>query len=281
MRGRAKEIRDLFGSSATISATRSCGGHRRRARGQPRPPNILPIHDVNLWAEYPNVHRAAPARAAADQRAEEIPVELVFKYLLQTRTRCARRTRSGPSPGPQARAAADRRLRNVKVSDFVTRTSSAITRHPPDHVGMGNVAYMAPELYSDPMTSGPQGDIYALGTPRRAAHPKLRALADAVADQPEPAARYRRHLRPHDARLAQRAPRDGRTSWTISTSSRMDTRSGRVTACWSATAPWRRSVPAGCRGAAGRYAGRADGEDGDKKSSHRPYSFQQRRNKKI
>jgi hypothetical protein len=25
----------------------------------------------------------------------------------------------------------------------------------------------------------------------------------------------------------------------------------------------------------------ADGEDGDKKSSHRPYSFQQRRNKKI
>src|SRR4029078_3235164 len=31
------------------------------------------------------------------------------------------------------------------------------------YVGMGNVAYMVPELYSDPMTSGPQGDIYALG----------------------------------------------------------------------------------------------------------------------
>jgi len=31
------------------------------------------------------------------------------------------------------------------------------------YVGMGNVAYMAPELYTDPMAAGPQGDIYALG----------------------------------------------------------------------------------------------------------------------
>jgi serine/threonine protein kinase len=28
---------------------------------------------------------------------------------------------------------------------------------------MGNVAYMAPELYTDAMAAGPQGDIYALG----------------------------------------------------------------------------------------------------------------------
>ena len=54
---------------------------------------------------------------------------------------------------------------NVKVSDFgftrIVERDHAVIRQI--YVGMGNVAYMAPELYSDPMTSGPQGDIYALG----------------------------------------------------------------------------------------------------------------------
>jgi serine/threonine protein kinase len=31
------------------------------------------------------------------------------------------------------------------------------------YVGMGNVAYMAPELYTDPSAAGAQTDIYALG----------------------------------------------------------------------------------------------------------------------
>jgi serine/threonine protein kinase len=54
---------------------------------------------------------------------------------------------------------------NVKVSDFgftrIVERDHAVIRQV--YVGMGNVAYMAPELYSDPMAAGPQGDIYALG----------------------------------------------------------------------------------------------------------------------
>ena len=54
---------------------------------------------------------------------------------------------------------------NVKVSDFgfsrVVERDHAVIRQV--YVGMGNVAYMAPELYADPMGAGAQTDIYALG----------------------------------------------------------------------------------------------------------------------
>ncbi len=54
---------------------------------------------------------------------------------------------------------------NVKVSDFgfariVERDASVIRQV---YVGMGAVAYMAPELFADPASAGPQADIYALG----------------------------------------------------------------------------------------------------------------------
>jgi serine/threonine protein kinase len=54
---------------------------------------------------------------------------------------------------------------NVKVSDFgftrIVERDHAVIRQI--YVGMTNVAYLAPELYTDPMAAGPQGDIYALG----------------------------------------------------------------------------------------------------------------------
>jgi len=54
---------------------------------------------------------------------------------------------------------------NMKVSDFgfariVERDASVIRQV---YVGMGAVAYMAPELFADPQNAGPQADIYALG----------------------------------------------------------------------------------------------------------------------
>ncbi len=54
---------------------------------------------------------------------------------------------------------------NLKLSDFgfariVERDASVIRQV---YVGMGAVAYMAPELFGDPTSAGPQADIYALG----------------------------------------------------------------------------------------------------------------------
>jgi serine/threonine protein kinase len=53
----------------------------------------------------------------------------------------------------------------VKVSDFgftrIVERDHAVIRQI--YVGMGNVAYMAPELYTDPTAAGAQTDIYALG----------------------------------------------------------------------------------------------------------------------
>jgi serine/threonine protein kinase len=53
----------------------------------------------------------------------------------------------------------------VKVSDFgfarIVERDAAVIRQV--YVGMGAVAYMAPELFADPTAAGAQTDIYALG----------------------------------------------------------------------------------------------------------------------
>jgi hypothetical protein len=132
-------------------------------------PNILPIHDVNLDREFPYVvSELAPngsaRRLVAD--AEEIPVTLVLKYLLQTlhalRAAHAQRVfHRGLKPENLLIDA----YGNVKVSDFgfsrIVERDSAVIRQV--YVGMGAVAYMAPEMFSDPGGSGPHADIYALG----------------------------------------------------------------------------------------------------------------------
>jgi serine/threonine protein kinase len=166
-----KEIRDLFGFFSEDQRNEIV---RRftdvvRAWGNLAHPNILPIHDVNLYSEYPNlVEELAPNGSARRliNDAEEIPVELVFKYLLQT----LHALRAAHAQRVYHRGLKPEQLLldgygNVKVSDFgftrIVERDHAVIRQI--YVGMGNVAYMAPELYSDPMMSGPQGDIYALG----------------------------------------------------------------------------------------------------------------------
>jgi hypothetical protein len=79
-----KEIRDLFGFFSEDQRNEIV---RRftdvvRAWGNLAHPNILPIHDVNIWVEYPYVvtelaHNGSARRLISD--AEEIPVDLAFK----------------------------------------------------------------------------------------------------------------------------------------------------------------------------------------------------------
>jgi hypothetical protein len=166
-----KEIRDLFGFFSEDQRNEIV---RRftdvvRAWGNLAHPNILPIHDVNLYTEYPNaITELAPNGSCRRliNDAEEIPVELVFKYLLQT----LHALRAGHAQRVYHRGLKPEQLLidaygNVKVSDFgftrIVERDHAVIRQI--YVGMGNVAYMAPELYQDPMMSGPQTDIYALG----------------------------------------------------------------------------------------------------------------------
>ena len=195
-----KEIRDLFGFFSEDQRNEIV---RRftdvvRAWGNLAHPNILPIHDVNLWTEYPNVVTELAPNGSARRLindAEELPVELVFKYLLQTlhalRAAHAQRVYHRGLKPEQLLIDA---YGNVKVSDFgftrIVERDHAVIRQI--YVGMGNVAYMAPELYTDPMMAG------SAGRHLRARHHLLRAadaeaagpaLADAVADQPEHAAR--------------------------------------------------------------------------------------------
>ena len=112
-----KEIRDLFGFFSEDQRNEIV---RRftdvvRAWGNLAHPNILPIHDVNLWVEYPYVVTELAPNGSARRLindAEEIPVELVVQVPAADAARAARRARPARlSPRPQARAAADRRLR--------------------------------------------------------------------------------------------------------------------------------------------------------------------------
>jgi serine/threonine protein kinase len=98
--------------------------------------------------------------------AEEIPVGLALKYLLQG----LHALRAAHSQGVSHRGLKPENLLidahgNIKVSDFgfarIVERDQAVIRQV--YVGMGAVAYMAPELFTDPLGAGPQSDIYALG----------------------------------------------------------------------------------------------------------------------
>jgi serine/threonine protein kinase len=166
-----KEVRELFGFFSEEQRNEIV---RRftdvvRAWGNLAHPNILPIHDVNIWVEYPYlITELAPNGSARRliNDAEEIPVELSFKYLLQA----LHALRAAHAQKVYHRGLKPEQLLidaygNLKVSDFgftrIVERDHAVIRQI--YVGMGNVAYMAPELYTDPTAAGAQTDIYALG----------------------------------------------------------------------------------------------------------------------
>jgi hypothetical protein len=166
-----KEIRDLFGFFSEDQRNEIV---RRftdvvRAWGNLAHPNILPIHDVNLFVEYPYVVTELAVNGSCRRLindAEEIPVELAFRYLLQAlhalRAAHAQRVYHRGLKPEQLLIDA---YGNLKISDFgftrIVERDHAVIRQI--YVGMGNVAYMAPELYTDSTAAGAQTDIYALG----------------------------------------------------------------------------------------------------------------------
>jgi serine/threonine protein kinase len=290
-----KEIRDLFGFFSDDQRNEIV---RRftdvvRAWGNLAHPNILPIHDVNLWTEFPNVVTELAPNGSCRRLindAEEIPVELVFKYLLQT----LHALRAAHAQRVYHRGLKPEQLLidgygNVKVSDFgftrIVERDHAVIRQI--YVGMGNVAYMAPELYSDPMTSGPQGDIYALGIifyelltrklPGRRSpmpsqiNPNLPRGIDDIFDRMTRDSRGERYATVDDI-LDDIDKLEG-----------MDNLLDRQNQVLVGDSPL--SSIKFRPGAEEPLAGTpVEGDDGDDKkggTSHRPYSFQQRRNKKI
>ena len=289
-----KEIRDLFGFFSEDQRNEIV---RRftdvvRAWGNLAHPNILPIHDVNLYTEYPNlVTELAPNGSCRRliNDAEEIPVELVFKYLLQT----LHALRAGHAQRVYHRGLKPEQLLidaygNVKVSDFgfsrIVERDHAVIRQI--YVGMGNVAYMAPELYQDPTMTGPQTDIYALGIifyelltrklPGRRSpmpsqlNPTLPKGIDDIFDQMTRDARNERYATIDDI-LDDIDKLEGMDA-VLGSGDRVlvgDSPLSSIKFRAGAEEPVTGTPVEG-------------GPDGDKSGpSHRPYSFQQRRNKKI
>src|SRR5215467_15058174 len=289
-----KEIRDLFGFFSDDQRNEIV---RRftdvvRAWGNLAHPNILPIHDVNIWVEYPYVVTELAPNGSSRRLindAEEIPVDLCFKYLLQT----LHALRAAHAQRVYHRGLKPEQLLidgygNVKVSDFgfvrIVERDHAVIRQI--YVGMGNVAYMAPELYSDPMTSGPQGDIYALGIifyelltrklPGRRSpmpsqiNPNLPRGIDDIFDRMTRDSRGERYATVDDI-LDDIDKLEG-----------MDNLLDRQNQVLVGESPLSaiKFRPGAEEPLAGTPVAEGD-DDGDKKASHRPYSFQQRRNKKI
>jgi len=132
-------------------------------------PNIVPIHELNIDREYPYVVSELASFGSARrliQEAETIPVGLALRYLVQTlqALRAAHRERVFHRGLKPENMLIDG-YGNVKLCDFgfarIVERDASVVRQV--YVGMGAVAYMAPELFADPTSAGPQADIYALG----------------------------------------------------------------------------------------------------------------------
>jgi serine/threonine protein kinase len=166
-----KEIREVFAffsEEARREIVRRFG-EVTRAAARLSHPNIVPLHDVNADREIPYVvteylTQGSVRRLIAD--AEDIPIGLVVKYLLQT----LHALKAAHALGVIHRGLKPENLLidahgNVKVSDFgmarIVERDQAIIKQV--YIGMGAIAYMAPELFSDPLSAGPASDIYALG----------------------------------------------------------------------------------------------------------------------
>ncbi len=288
-----KEVRELFGFFSEDQRNEIVRRFTEvvRAWGNLAHPNILPIHDVSLYTEFPNlVTELAPYGSTRRliNDAEEIPVELVFKYLLQTlhALRAAHQQKVFHRGLKPEQILIDN-YGNVKVSDFgftkIVERDHAVIRQI--YVGMGNVAYMAPELYSDPLISGPQGDIYALGIifyelltrklpGRRSAMPSqlngsLPKGIDDIFDKMTRDSRSERYATVDDI-LDDIDKLEG-----------MESLLGRQQQVLVGESPLSsiKFRPGAEEPMAGTPVSGGDDDD-DKKSSHRPYSFQ-RRNKKL
>lgn len=166
-----KEVRELFGffnDEQRVEIVRRFGD-AVKSWAQLAHANVLAVHDVSLDVEFPFVvTELAPNGSVRRliQDAEEVPVEVVFRYLLQALLALrAAHAHELCHRGLKPEQLLIDAYGNVKVADFgfsrIVERDQAVIRQI--YVGMGNVAYMAPELYTDPGSASVQGDIYALG----------------------------------------------------------------------------------------------------------------------
>ena len=166
-----KEIRELFDVFNEAQREEIVGRFTDvvRAAGRLAHPNILPMHDVNLDREFPYVVSELAPNGSARRLisdAEDFPSALAIKYLLQAlHALRAAHTQRVFHRGLKPENMLIDEFGNLKISDFgfqriVERDQSVVRQM---YVGVGSVAYMAPELFTDPVSAGPQSDIYALG----------------------------------------------------------------------------------------------------------------------
>ena len=199
------------GSAARTSAPRSCGGFEVVRAWGTSPPEQPADPRRNLYTEYPTRDRARRYGSAAPINDSEEIRRAGLQYLLQTLHASAAAHARRVYPRPQAGAAVDRGYGTSGLRLGFTRIASANTRDQPDLRRHGHVAYMAPELYSDTTMSARGRHLRARASLLRALTGRCRGGArDAIADDPVAAEGDRRHLRSHDARLAQRAVCDDR-----------------------------------------------------------------------
>ncbi len=132
-------------------------------------PNINPIFDVCIDAEFPFiVSELSPSGSLRRilNESDEVPVATTMRYLLQSLhgLRAAHESRvyhRGLKPEQILIDAHD----NVRISDFaltkIVEQDASNVRQV--YVGQGNIAYMAPEFYTDPSGLSAPADIYSLG----------------------------------------------------------------------------------------------------------------------
>jgi serine/threonine protein kinase len=166
-----KEIRELFGFFTEPQRLEISKRFDEEVLKSARlsHPNIAAIVDANTGREYPFVVTELVSGGSLRRvlkHAESIPPELSVKVFLQVLHALGH---------AHARGVVHRGLKpenilfdvqgNVRVTDFgisrVVERDQAVIQHV--YVGMGSVAYMAPELFVDPNNVGAQTDLYALG----------------------------------------------------------------------------------------------------------------------
>ncbi|MCK5800849.1 MAG: serine/threonine protein kinase, partial [Deltaproteobacteria bacterium] len=166
-----KEVKELFGfftEPQRQEMARRFDAEVRNAAGLSHP-NIVSVIDGNTSREHPYVVTEFVTGGSLRRiltLAEKIPPELSVKIFLQILHGLGHAHSHGVlhrSLKPENILFDD--AGNVRITDFgmarIVERDQAVIKHV--YVGMGSVAYMAPELFSDPANVGVQTDLYALG----------------------------------------------------------------------------------------------------------------------
>jgi serine/threonine protein kinase len=166
-----KEIRELFGFFTEPQRQEIVKRFDEEVRKGARlaHPNIATIIDGNTTSDYPYVvsdYVSGGTLMRIVKYAESIPPDLAVKVFMQI----LHALRHAHQKGVVHRGLKPDNILfdstgNVQITDFgmsrVVERDQAVIQHV--YVGMGSVAYMAPELFNDPTAVGPQTDLYALG----------------------------------------------------------------------------------------------------------------------